>query len=441
VIRSLPQKFETLLLLSLLAACGQSSKSMTQSPSPPYALVLLAPDGLAFADIKKACTKAKNHFCLENRSQVAVHMKDLQVVETGGSGDFGIVTFNDGAVPATYAGVEVGSGSRICFDVEHHPSSSGIHNAVISLSLNELSDPLELMIEGAATYPPSDDRFFIGPAEKVDIFFVIDTSPAMGPLRDLVKSSLLTVFDFLAANSNARIAFVPMDGTLIPVAGGTQLFVQASAMHARQTFSDTIDMMNIGASANPQHGLTSAIDGLQASLDPQSSFLRSDALRVLALISDQEDQSGGDVKVYSDFARVLQSSSSTIAEPIIGVAIAQDGEPVTWCGSGQEPAPEQRFTNFAQNLAGPMHSICAQPWTDAFNFIPQYFPMTIFTLSGMPKTDSLRVGAIDSRGIRSDIPQGAWHYDMANNAVVFGDPTTLPSEGSTLEADYETACP
>jgi hypothetical protein len=172
-----------------------------------------------------------------------------------------------------------------------------------------------------------------------------------------------------------------------------------------------------GSTPEAESGLQELMSALSSTAvaAPGGPFFREGAELVLVVVSDEPDQSAGDVGTYLDFFRSLD-------EGVVLHAVIGTKECLATADLGA------RYDDAANALGGDILPICSD-WGAALELVPETAGSleTRFGLS-LPVDETTLVVEVDG------VQAGGWSYDAASPAIVFDEP---PPAGSTIVVTYE----
>jgi hypothetical protein len=208
----------------------------------------------------------------------------------------------------------------------------------------------------------------------IDILFVVDNSPAMGPLQDRMRDGYREIVDRLSSMSNGELPNVHVGVTTTDVRdqgrlrGGTYLADEAKFFARRErNYSGSFDAAFFELADVGTAGATriEPIEAAQRALSPyvNPGFVREHAYLAIVFLTAGDDQGTLDV---IDAARELQRLKD--GDIVLGGAFGT-------CDAPSTPRLDALFAQFPNRASHT--SLCADDLGDALERLPQMFRQTL----------------------------------------------------------------
>jgi len=274
----------------------------------------------------------------------------------------------------------------------------------------------------------SFDDFFVQENNIVlsDILFVIDDSASMTEEQVRLQANFASLLDTIVeAEADFQIGIVTTDTTSD----------QAGLLRGGAITADDPQIENklkialeVGTDGDrDEQGLRAmqmAVDGRNA------GFPRDNAMRSVILVSDEDDESSGEV---ASFILSLATAAEGSQYGLHGIV----GDLPNGCATGTSAAaPGARYIEAIETLNGHRESICADDYSAVLERVG-------LDVAGLPDTFVLtQIPGVDSIDVFVDeveIPQrdrDGWIYDPAENAVVFTG-RAIPRPGMLIGVNYQ----
>ncbi|MBP7381814.1 choice-of-anchor D domain-containing protein [Myxococcota bacterium] len=385
----------------------------------------------------------------------------------------------------------ISTGSPLCFDVLFVPQDTTEDSCILKVESNEKSVPeLFVGLSGQGTiYSDQTDTFTQLSGQEVDILFVIDDSGSMCGEQDTLIANFEQFIqhadvwdnDYHIGVVSTGLSYDHLIGKLNFGNIRTTPRYITPGPNAKSQFAD---LANLGCDGDNSEGaLQNAQGALSAPLitdtgvscsnddscksDPNicadsascpflcldstcggfnKGFLRPDAQLEIIAMSDEEDQSSGDLGFYIDFLRSLKgfyNQNMMHFNAIVGVddgtLTDEAGNPYPGClgTEGSGAAEGKRYIETVHATNGKLGSICDPNYKDILNQIGSvaFGLKQQFFLSRIADPNSITVKVREI-----DVTEG-WEYDAPSNSIVF-DPESpnMPQEGDKIVVHYETLC-
>ncbi len=272
----------------------------------------------------------------------------------------------------------------------------------------------------------------------VDILFVVDDSGSMSEEQANVAMNFAAFIQFTAGlDIDYQIGIVTTDvsrdGELV-----APFITNSGANPTADPVGAFVTAVNVGTSGSAsERGLESARLALTppATDGVNAGFLREDALLSIIFVSDEEDQSPGDVADYVD---AYLAAKDYDAEAVIASAVAGD-VPLGCDGAGGSATAGGRYFAVAAALQGVFASICTPDWATVMAELglTTFDALSRFSLSRLPDEASITV-TVDGVPVPED-PLNGWTYDPDTNSVRFHG-TAVPVADDEVSVSYTAEC-
>jgi hypothetical protein len=192
-------------------------------------------------------------------------------------------------------------------------------------------------------------------------------------------------------------------------------------------------------------GIEQGLAGSHAALSPpldngyNAGFLRDDAKLTIIYVSDEDDQSPGEVEFYVQYFLNLKGT----AEWVTLSAICGDLPDGCSDPTMGDASPGVRYHAALTRTGGAFHSICQTDWSGLMTDLGEdaFAPIRTFPLSRPADPATIAVTVDNTPVPEAGIPNGpnGWTYLQQTNAVWFGD-NVLPPNGSVVRITYTALC-
>jgi hypothetical protein len=271
----------------------------------------------------------------------------------------------------------------------------------------------------------------------VDFLFIIDGSPAMNEARKVLSAQVPSFLQQLKSNHiDYRIGVTMMNpSSLNPPSGclvGTTPVITPSTPNAvgelqRNIAKVTFPDFHGKGLAIIEHSLALALQGTACN----KGFLRNGANLSIVLVSNQDDQSSGELSVFLDVLRSLRIKGYV---PKVSAFVGPKGG-CTTTGISATDAPRYRDFSSRFPYAGVQASICdlkgGMSQLSSFHKVIGTLPTTRFPLKEMPIASTIEVTF--GGGL---VAKERYAYDVAANAIVFTEPA-LFDVGTDFKVSYD----
>jgi hypothetical protein len=257
-----------------------------------------------------------------------------------------------------------------------------------------------------------------------DVLFVIDDSPSMLEEQGQLQANYVGFLDAVQSTDvDFRIGVVTTD-----VESDEAGMLRGGYLHRESINLDQalIDALDVGASGNrSEQGLNAAVMATDGRND---GFPRANSMFTIVFVSDEDDESLGDVQSFVDVL-MLASSESVSIHGIVG-------DLPHGCATGTSAAVAgPRYLEAVTLTGGYRESICAADYSvllERVGLDAVGLPDT-FELSSPPHNDTLHVEVDGVLMIERDID--GWTYEPGNNAVVMHG-RAIPRSGMEIVVRY-----
>ena len=279
-----------------------------------------------------------------------------------------------------------------------------------------------------------------GPADKLDVLFVIDDSGSMSTYQKQVAGHAIRFMDELSAGgTNWRLALVSSTPSRPPVGMSGADEISSTAPNSYTRFVDAV--MNLGTSGNSTER---PFDSIATALRANPGFIRRDAKLVIVLITDAPDQSALSADDLATLFTVTKGDLNS-------VAIHAFINPKEWCAPSDDSFSYagSKYEILLAKVQGRAYPICnASFGTEFTNLGAELGKVTTKpgsmkpALSRIPLPSAPVLSSIDVRYGSDWIVPGStlygWILDDAKNEVVLGEqiPWTIQPAGTMLEITY-----
>jgi hypothetical protein len=373
----------------------------------------VSPSPVDFGGVQEGCMSDPREVLIKNRGTGAVLASNAEVQ---GIREANVVmsglprTLQPGeqaSVFLVYAPQDVGT-DRGRLIIQHQPSMMPAEIELIGVGLPSMVVDVHRQV-----------------LDETDILLVVDDSCSMAAAQQILSQQISTLFAALDRNDyHIGVTTTDMDmtgprGALV----GMPQYVTPQVPNADQIIRQRVVVGTQGSAV--EQGLAAA----QAAVGPQGvngNFLRPRASLVAIILSDENDQSPGEVSTFAAGFEAAKSSNLAAINAITGTA-------VVGCTLSQDPG--HRYVDAARLTGGVTTDICASDWRAALTTFP---PSAVertrsFPLSQRPDPSTISV-LIDSQ------PAAGWTYGSNDNTIQFVDANALPAYGARVEITYRRAC-
>lgn len=328
--------------------------------------------------------------------------------------------------------------NQLRIQVAAAPTTVGNFSSTLLIDSQEAGVPYQEAVALRVNADPvglQHDAFTQGDTQ-VDILLVVDNSCSMGDEQQALATNFAAFLSSAASgNGNWHIGVTTTDvfvekGTLVR-GPGNPATLTPSTPNVASLFAQKVQV-GVGGSGFEQAFAAASL----AVSNPNRSganagFLRTGAVLAIVIITDAIEQSPNSVGSYLASFRAAKGNRSELVQVSVVGPFSPPG-PMCFTEGAVDPS---RFEAAINQTNGVKADICTLDWaTDLQNISRNVFgARRSFELSGVARSGPDITVSING----SVIPNTAWRYDPANNAVVFN---SAPSPGSTIDISYRTAC-
>lgn len=275
--------------------------------------------------------------------------------------------------------------------------------------------------------------------DEVDILFVLDNSSSMLTEQAKLSWNFPIFLDWFTGSDVAyHIGITSMDmdhpehrGRLRAVDGSR--WIDRDTLDAELTFERMVTLGTGGSTF--EEGINAAYTAVALRDEGYNfGFRRESASLVVVAISDEDDQSDGDIIDLDGFIDWLGSQEG----PSTDVTFISVVTPPMIYGPGAEE-PGDRYRQVTDAVGGQSWDIRLEDWSPVLDDLGMRAlgMQRSFYLAAVPVPESIQVTVEDAGVIYSFEPEVDWVYDPVGNAVEFIE--YLPDAGAVVEIGYTTA--
>jgi hypothetical protein len=354
------------------------------------------------------------------------------------------------------------------FSIVYTPDGSGDDFAQLVITEANNPDPYVVWISGSGGGArQAEEQVVQGDHRQVDVLFVIDSSAGMFDEQTSMASEFAA---FIAPADQAGIDYQlamidttnewwssPCDRELQRPSnyydGWCGYFADGVSMNVSdwkiitgseqpspgQAYADNIVIGQFGSGLEqPYANIRSALRA-PISLGWNAGFLRREAALAVVLLSDENDGSLGDVRMYIDDLLGIHGAARKSTTSIHTIVADY---PSGCMGPGGTAFEDGRFAEGVGQLGGTFHSICSSDWNALMGDVglAVFGFRSTFVLENHPADGTLEV-VIDGATVPEINSAGErlWSYDSTYNSVTFS-PQVTPESGAELTFRYDTQC-
>lgn len=274
------------------------------------------------------------------------------------------------------------------------------------------------------------DKYTQGTPERpVDVLWVVDNSATMTEEQQALLENFQSFADVIYQTSvDFQLGVVTTDaehglGLL------TGEVLTASTTDLDEAFTEAVD---VGVTGNREEmplesiRLATSTDALN---DGNSALFRDDADLQIIILSDEDDQSSGDVADYLDHLATFKEATD------YRISLIGGPQPSGCASSTSSAEVSTRLLEAVDATDGLFKSICETDFGPVMKSLAfNTTGMTdTFALSKFPDLESLEV-RVDSVLIHQR-PENGWQYDAASNSVIL-DGLAVPRPGQSVSLVY-----
>ncbi|NMB76775.1 MAG: choice-of-anchor D domain-containing protein, partial [Myxococcales bacterium] len=410
----------------------------------------VVPDELDFGVVTVGCNSPEMKITVYNLGVFTIDVENIYLERQDGNFEIRSAP----RLPYLAAG-----GSHFEIWLRYHPQDTNAHrNTLYIQSDASNAELLAVPLYGRGTLiSDQTDVFHQATQVKSDVLFVIDNSGSM----DWAQNQLTTHFTnfmswAISQDVDYHIGVIATEvndpeidqgtppreikpGVLIQAPGRPKIITNQTP-DINNAFKDNASI-GVCCSGEQEAGLQAAWMALTEPLlsDPTANagFLRDDAKLYIICISDEQDQSKGEVTFYADFFQNIKGPRNT--EMMKLAALVQDA---TLPCNSQDGSAGTRYMDVARATGGIIDSVCGN-WPQALQNlgIQAFTPIREFPLSRPADPNTITVTVNGASVPRATSQGGAdgWSYYPDRNSVYFGD-DVVPQRGDRIEVHYTAVC-
>jgi len=323
----------------------------------------------------------------------------------------------------------------------YFPQNEGSDSCKMMIESSDMDTPtLAVPLAGEGTWETENTDIFAQiSGKKVDILFVVDGSPSMCGELDNVKQNFNELTAIAAQWGNDyQIGVTSLDLEDPDVAGKLEGSPKIITKDSVDKFGENVNAIGCDKSSGGQEAGLEA--GRKALTPPflgneNAGFLRKDAALEVVFVSDEEDQSPGDVPFYVDFYKSIKGFLNT--EMFHAHAIVGDKGGGCTVSSSDGADGGDRYIAVQEATKGVFGSICDESFEQVLQDIGnKAFGLQVqFFLSAQADKNNVKVW------INGVLCQDGWSYDPATNSILFAeDGPCMPDPGDEVKVWYQMVC-
>ncbi len=445
-------------------------RSIPVRGSSQRACLTFVPEALSFGEVAPLCATSRREIRLVNECDEPVLVEELRRP----AAPFSVTELRDSPF-------ELRPFESLPLEIHLVPDAPGVvQSRLLARAHGGDTEVQADLTADAVEEPVLRDTFTQRSHHRVDLLWVIDNSASMQPYQGVLAQGLQSFLDYaleqgidfqvgvtttgLLPSDNPSLCPGGVagaeDGRLFPVDGSSPRILTRLTPDLADHWASNV---NVGICNGLEQGLEAARRALTAPVidaeddprheepaDGNAGFLRRNTHLAVVFLTDEEDQSGFQVKEYFDVLASVKGAS----RPDLFSAHAIAGDPVTGCTGRRGLArPGDRYAGLVLRTGGVLESVCQDDWTEPLQRIGgAAFGLQVrFPLSNacsdrngngqITDTD----GEVEVRVADQPIPsrdgQGrtAWTYDRIENAIRFFWPH-VPPRGELIVVTCTPAC-
>ena len=276
-------------------------------------------------------------------------------------------------------------------------------------------------------YYDNIDTFTQNSAEdaKIDILWVIDDSGSMGDNQEeLGRNFDAFINEFIQRDVDFRMAITTTDADYLSgqMRGDWTRMTSQAAQDDENDFLDYFnETVQVGVNGSiTEQGLYTAMSFTQR----HSSFMRDDAIFIVVILSDEEEQSGVSVLDYYNYFTSLKSNPGMVK--VNSIVAFEDNN--SWLGDETRGERYIQLSNMTNGISADIESDFYTTLTDMGGKIVDLIDS--FILSEKPVENSIIVRV-------NGIIVNDYTYDEQNRTISF-NAGSVPAEGSEVEITYKS---
>jgi hypothetical protein len=314
-------------------------------------------------------------------------------------------------------------GESIPVVISYIPEDTSPDNGALEVYSNDPYTPVAIAEQTGHSFYGDfiTDVFTQVESVDVDILFVIDNSGSMTQNQINFKNNFNSFINaFYAAGISYNIGFITTDNKNLV----SNSIISNSSPDPVTEVNDIIELIStygMGTEKGLLYSYLATQPGEWA--QPGGAFLRPDAKLVVIYLSDERDQSGGDVTIPQLISHLIALKGSMSMVTAHAVA----GDFPSGCSGNGGAEFGDGYYDVVSGLSGSFLSICASDWGPQMDALARSSILDAsFTLSEVPVVASIEAivdGVVDYN----------WIFEESTNSIIFASP---PAEGSLVEISY-----
>lgn len=325
-------------------------------------------------------------------------------------------------------------GESSILTVRYAPTAAGHASAELSIHSNDPDEEnLPVPHDGAGVSSATTDRY-VQRTPTVDVLWVVDNSGSMGEEQARVIADIESFYSyFTTLGLDYHMGVITTDILTPSMAGrlqGVPTYITPDTANGETELAEAL------AVGTEDQGDESGLAALRLALSEpllsaeNAGFLREDAQLVVAILTDEPEQSGYPSSDYIAFLGELKPDPTFInVSAIVGDYDA--GCSTTCDGAASTAQPGNAYIDVANAYPGVFGSICTcglGPILDEIGLDGTLFTRE-FALTRTPAYPDLIEVSVDGLVVTS-----GWMYDATENAVIFDIP---PDAGQLVDLTYD----
>ena len=390
-------------------------------------------DAIDFGQVATGCTNPViRNITLRNIGPSAVSVTSVAMA-SGSAASFSVAAANPMYMLAT--------GDTVTVPIAFEPTAIGTLNGSVEITATGLPT-FTVDVTGAGAAAPTNVQMFPGaPSSVVDVLLVVDDSCSMTEEQALMAAAsqvLIERGDRAGADYHVGVITTDADVGNNGVLRGTPSFVNSADPNRAAILAQSI-MLGVSGSATEQGLLTAQTAVTDATLlaGTNAGFLRANGELSVIVLSDEDDQSPGDVFNYLEAMR----NRPTGLTGSLTVSVITGG--ATSCtGAGGNASRAPRYLAAAGLTGGEDALICGDSFTEVMQRVSDSAFGALrdrFQLGAQPAPGTIEV-QLD--GVVLPVVTGTvanYYVDYENAAVVF-PPGRGPTRTADVQISYTAFC-
>lgn len=418
-------------------------------------LAIIYPDALEFGGYVLGCTSETRTVRIHNdRSTNMV----IAGAELTGSTNFSLGVLNYPLHLPPGAGTE--------FSISYHPTLPQKDFAELVITEAASAEAYKVWLSGSGGPAMQTETFIQASQPQVDVLAVVDDSAGLTK-EQLALAGNFSAFIGPADTLNIDYQIAVIDATYESWPGDCVRVLQRPNAYLDGHcgyFSDGMtndpaikivtrneplgphdawdELVYMGANGSAfEEPFANGRSALRAPLNLgwNADFLRPNASLAVLYMSDEQEQSSGEVALYTDDLLGIHGARNKNHTSMHAIA----GDPITGCnGPGGSADIGDRFFEGALHTGGTFHSVCTPDWAATMEAIGLeiFGYRSRFALESTPV-----VGLIEVRVDGVLVPETSasgerfWTYDASSNTINFA-PLAVPEAGAEIDIAYDKQC-